>query len=82
MAAISLASNCRRGAVEHGAEVQGAVAASDAFLPFPDTLEILNDAGVVALAQPGGSIKDEAVIESANARSMVMVATGERHFNH
>jgi phosphoribosylaminoimidazolecarboxamide formyltransferase/IMP cyclohydrolase len=66
----------------HGHDVKGSVAASDAFLPFPDTLELLNDAGVCALAQPGGSIKDKAVIESAQQRDMVMVFTGERHFRH
>lgn len=66
----------------HGHEVKGSVAASDAFLPFPDTLELLNDAGVTALAQPGGSIKDNAVIESAKQRDMLMVFTGERHFRH
>ncbi|HQH26770.1 MAG TPA: bifunctional phosphoribosylaminoimidazolecarboxamide formyltransferase/IMP cyclohydrolase [Oligoflexia bacterium] len=66
----------------HGHSVAGAVAASDAFLPFPDTLEILNDAGVVGLVQPGGSIKDEDVVESAKKRSVVMLVTGERHFRH
>ncbi len=66
----------------HGFSAQGAVSASDAFLPFPDTLEVLNDAGVVALVQPGGSIKDDAVIDSAKSRNMVMVLTGERHFRH
>lgn len=66
----------------HGHSVAGAVAASDAFLPFPDTLENLNEAGIVALVQPGGSIKDDDVIAAANSRKMVMVFTGERHFRH
>lgn len=66
----------------HGHSVRKAVAASDAFLPFPDTLEQLNEAGIVALVQPGGSIKDEDVIAAANGRGMVMIFTGERHFRH
>ena len=66
----------------HGHDVADSVAASDAFLPFPDTLEVLNDAGVAALVQPGGSIKDQSVIDAANTRKMVMITTGERHFRH
>ena len=66
----------------HGFDPHGAVAASDAFLPFADTLEILNDGGVVGLVQPGGSIKDEDVIAVAKKREVVMVFTGERHFRH
>lgn len=66
----------------HGFDPSGAVAASDAFLPFPDTLEILNDAGVIALVQPGGSLKDDVVTEVAKSRGMTMVLTGERHFRH
>lgn len=67
---------------EHGHVIQGAVAASDAFLPFPDTLEILHDQGVQCLVQPGGSLKDDEVIAAANKRNMVMIFTGERHFRH
>ncbi len=66
----------------HGFEVKDSVAASDAFLPFPDTLEVLNDSGVAALVQPGGSVKDELVINAANERGMDMLLTGERHFRH
>lgn len=69
-------------AVTHGGDVKGAAAASDAFLPFPDTLEILTDAGVGALVQPGGSIKDKEVIERAAQRGVAMLLTGERHFRH
>lgn len=67
---------------EHGHSIQGAVAASDAFLPFPDTLEILHDQGVQCLVQPGGSLKDDEVIAAANKRNMVMIFTDERHFRH
>ena len=66
----------------HGFSPEGAVAASDAFLPFADTLEVLNDGGVVSLAQPGGSKKDDVVIEAAKSRGMSMVFTSERHFRH
>jgi len=63
-------------------DLAGSVAASDAFLPFADTLEILNDAGVSALVQPGGSIKDKDVIEVAKQRNVKMFFTGNRHFKH
>lgn len=67
---------------EHGFDPKGAVAGSDAFLPFPDTLEILAEAGVVALVQPGGSMRDEAVIARAKELGVTLVFTGERHFRH
>lgn len=66
----------------HGHDPKGGVSASDAFLPFSDTLEILNDAGVSSLVQPGGSIKDKDVIASAESRGVTMILTGERHFRH
>jgi len=60
----------------------GTFAASDAFFPFRDGLDILADAGVRAVIQPGGSVRDEEVINAANERGMAMVFTGERHFRH
>jgi phosphoribosylaminoimidazolecarboxamide formyltransferase/IMP cyclohydrolase len=60
----------------------GAFAASDAFFPFRDGLDILADAGVRAVIQPGGSVRDAEVIAAANERGMAMVFTGERHFRH
>jgi len=60
----------------------GTVAASDAFFPFRDGLDILADAGVRAVIQPGGSVRDEEVIAAANERGLAMVFTGERHFRH
>jgi len=60
----------------------GAYAASDAFFPFRDGLDILADAGVRAVIQPGGSVRDAEVIAAANERGMAMVFTGERHFRH
>jgi phosphoribosylaminoimidazolecarboxamide formyltransferase/IMP cyclohydrolase len=60
----------------------GSFAASDAFFPFRDGLDILADAGVQAVIQPGGSVRDAEVIAAANERGMTMVFTGERHFRH
>ncbi|WP_371130871.1 bifunctional phosphoribosylaminoimidazolecarboxamide formyltransferase/IMP cyclohydrolase [Arthrobacter sp. SDTb3-6] len=60
----------------------GSVAASDAFFPFADGLQILLDAGVSAVVQPGGSIRDEEVIAAANAAGVTMYFTGSRHFFH
>jgi phosphoribosylaminoimidazolecarboxamide formyltransferase/IMP cyclohydrolase len=60
----------------------GAAAASDAFFPFPDGLEVLAKAGVVAVVQPGGSVRDREVVAAADAAGMAMVTTGERHFRH
>ncbi|MBN1755252.1 bifunctional phosphoribosylaminoimidazolecarboxamide formyltransferase/IMP cyclohydrolase [bacterium] len=65
-----------------GNKSTGAVAASDAFLPFPDTLQVLADAGVKALIQPGGSRNDNLSIELANRINVSMVLTGVRHFRH
>ncbi|MEE2751600.1 MAG: bifunctional phosphoribosylaminoimidazolecarboxamide formyltransferase/IMP cyclohydrolase [Myxococcota bacterium] len=62
--------------------VEGSVMASDAFFPFADGLEVAGEAGVCAVVQPGGSIRDTEVIEAANARKMAMVLTGTRHFRH
>ena len=60
----------------------GASAASDAFFPFADGLESLTSAGVTAVVQPGGSMRDQEVIDAANAAGIVMMLTGERHFRH
>jgi phosphoribosylaminoimidazolecarboxamide formyltransferase/IMP cyclohydrolase len=66
-----------------GAErAAGAYAASDAFFPFPDGLEVLTEAGVKAVVQPGGSVRDEAVVEAARAAGVTMYLTGTRHFFH
>jgi phosphoribosylaminoimidazolecarboxamide formyltransferase/IMP cyclohydrolase len=61
---------------------RGAVAASDAFFPFADGLQILIDAGVRAVVQPGGSVRDEEVVAAANAAGITMYFTGARHFFH
>ncbi|ROT25845.1 bifunctional phosphoribosylaminoimidazolecarboxamide formyltransferase/IMP cyclohydrolase [Micromonospora sp. HM5-17] len=61
---------------------RGAVAASDAFFPFPDGLQVLIDAGVRAVVQPGGSVRDEEVVAAAQAAGITMYLTGTRHFFH
>jgi len=60
----------------------GSAVASDAFLPFPDTLEVAAEAGATALIQPGGSIRDKEVIDAANRLHMAMIFTGVRYFRH
>jgi phosphoribosylaminoimidazolecarboxamide formyltransferase/IMP cyclohydrolase len=63
-------------------DLHGAVMASDAFFPFPDCVEIAHKAGINAVIQPGGSIKDKDSIEYCNKSGMSMVFTGNRHFKH
>ncbi len=65
-----------------GERARGAVMASDAFFPFPDGVEVAAEAGVTAVVQPGGSIRDEAVIAAADRLGLAMVFTGVRHFRH
>ncbi len=69
-------------AKEAGLSLQGSIAASDAFFPFRDGLDVIIDAGAQAVIQPGGSIRDDEVIAAANERGITMVFTGERHFRH
>lgn len=69
-------------ATQFGFSLEGAVMASDAFFPFPDCVEIAYKAGIRAVVQPGGSIKDQDSIDFCNAHSMAMVTTGIRHFKH
>ncbi len=65
-----------------GERSQGSALASDAFFPFPDGVEAAMDAGVAAILQPGGSVRDDAVIAACDARGVAMVFTGRRHFRH
>lgn len=65
-----------------GGRQQGAVAASDAFFPFRDAVDALAAAGIVAIVQPGGSVRDEEVIAAADEHDIAMVLTGRRHFRH
>jgi phosphoribosylaminoimidazolecarboxamide formyltransferase/IMP cyclohydrolase len=69
-------------AVSFGFDLKGAVMASDAFFPFPDCVELAHKAGITAVIQPGGSIKDKDSIDYCNANGLSMVMTGVRHFKH
>jgi len=65
-----------------GDRVRGAVLASDAFFPFPDSIQKAAEAGIAAIIQPGGSVKDQEVIDACNQAAIPMIFTGRRHFKH
>jgi phosphoribosylaminoimidazolecarboxamide formyltransferase/IMP cyclohydrolase len=65
-----------------GLSLEGAVMASDAFFPFPDCVELADQAGITAVVQPGGSIKDQDSIDYCDAHGLAMYTTGVRHFRH
>jgi phosphoribosylaminoimidazolecarboxamide formyltransferase/IMP cyclohydrolase len=65
-----------------GEKSQGAVMASDAFFPFPDSVQVAAEAGITATVHPGGSVRDSESIAAADAAGMAMVITGVRHFRH
>ena len=69
-------------AKKFGFDLNGAVMASDAFFPFPDCVQIAADAGITAIIQPGGSVKDQDSIDCCNKNKVAMVTTGKRHFKH
>jgi phosphoribosylaminoimidazolecarboxamide formyltransferase/IMP cyclohydrolase len=69
-------------ASDEGLQVEGSVMASDAFFPFRDGIDAAADAGVKAIIQPGGSMRDDDVIAAANEHGIAMVFTGMRHFKH
>ena len=79
---MSRVDSCRIGAAKAVLPVQGSVAASDAFFPFPDGVEEIAKAGATAIIQPGGSVRDSEVIAAANALGLAMLTTGIRHFRH
>ncbi|WP_017793439.1 bifunctional phosphoribosylaminoimidazolecarboxamide formyltransferase/IMP cyclohydrolase [Leucobacter salsicius] len=82
MGQVNRVDSCRLAVDRAGERAKGAVAASDAFFPFADGLQVLLDAGVRAIVQPGGSVRDAEVIEAAKAAGVTMYFTGERHFFH
>ena len=69
-------------AQEAGLSVRGTVMASDAFLPFRDSVDLMGKAGVTGIIQPGGSMRDPEVIQAADEYAMAMQFTGLRHFTH
>jgi phosphoribosylaminoimidazolecarboxamide formyltransferase/IMP cyclohydrolase len=82
MGQVNRVDSCHLAVSRAGARAAGSVAASDAFFPFADGLEVLLAAGVKAVVQPGGSVRDEEVIAAAAAAGVTMYFTGERHFFH
>lgn len=82
MGQVNRVDSCRLAVARAGDRARGAVAASDAFFPFADGLQLLLDAGVTAVVQPGGSIRDEEVIAAAKAAGITLYLTGSRHFAH
>ncbi|HTZ91904.1 MAG TPA: bifunctional phosphoribosylaminoimidazolecarboxamide formyltransferase/IMP cyclohydrolase [Streptosporangiaceae bacterium] len=82
MGQVNRVDSCRLAVSRAGDRAVGAVAASDAFFPFADGLEILTEAGVQAIAEPGGSVRDDEVIAAAQAAGVALYFTGVRHFYH
>ncbi len=82
MGQVNRVDSCRLAVERAGDRVQGAVAASDAFFPFADGPQVLIDAGVSAIVQPGGSVRDEEVVKAARDAGVTMFFTRERHFFH
>lgn len=82
MGQVNRLDSCRLAVSRAGDRAKGSVAASDAFFPFADGLQVLIEAGVKAVVQPGGSVRDEEVIAAAEAAGLTMYFTGERHFFH
>ena len=82
MGQVNRLDSCRLAVARAGDRVVGSVAASDAFFPFADGLQVLIDGGVSAVVQPGGSVRDEEVIAAASKAGISMYFTGERHFFH
>jgi phosphoribosylaminoimidazolecarboxamide formyltransferase/IMP cyclohydrolase len=82
MGQVNRVDSCRLAVERAGGRAAGSVAASDAFFPFADGPQVLIDAGVSAIIQPGGSVRDQEVIDAARAAGVTMFFTGERHFFH
>ena len=82
MGQVNRVDSARLAVARAGDRARGSVAASDAFFPFPDGLEVLLEAGVRAVVQPGGSVRDNLSIEAAAAAGVPMYLTGVRHFAH
>jgi len=79
---VNRVDSCRLAVERAGDRVVGSVAASDAFFPFSDGPQVLIDAGVSAIVQPGGSVRDDETIALARERGVTMFFTNERHFFH
>ncbi|MDX6219927.1 MAG: phosphoribosylaminoimidazolecarboxamide formyltransferase / cyclohydrolase [Frankiales bacterium] len=82
MGQVNRVDSCKLAVARAGSRAAGSVAASDAFFPFPDGPQVLIDAGVKAIVQPGGSVRDEETIAACQAAGVTMYLTGTRHFFH
>ena len=82
MGQVNRVDSARIAVARCGERTKGAVAASDAYFPFADGLQVLADAGVTAVAEPGGSVRDQEVIDAAEAAGISLYFTGVRHFWH
>jgi phosphoribosylaminoimidazolecarboxamide formyltransferase/IMP cyclohydrolase len=82
MGQVNRVDSCRLAVSRAGERARGSVAASDAFFPFEDGPQILIDAGVRAIVQPGGSVRDELTVQACRAAGVTMYLTGTRHFFH
>lgn len=82
MGQVNRLDSCHLAISRAGDRAEGSIAASDAFFPFADGLEVLISGGIRAVVQPGGSVRDEEVIEAAKKAGITMYFTGERHFYH
>ncbi len=79
---MSRVDSCRLAIQKALLPTEGAVAASDAFFPFRDGLDVLADAGVTAVIHPGGSVRDAEIVAAADERDIALLLTGRRHFRH
>jgi phosphoribosylaminoimidazolecarboxamide formyltransferase/IMP cyclohydrolase len=79
---MSRVDSCKMGAMKAVLPLRGSVAASDAFFPFPDGVEEIAKTGATAIIQPGGSVRDQEVIDAADRHGVAMIFTGVRHFRH
>jgi phosphoribosylaminoimidazolecarboxamide formyltransferase/IMP cyclohydrolase len=82
MGQVNRVDSCRLAVERAGERAAGSVAASDAFFPFADGPQILADAGIAAIVQPGGSVRDQEVVDALKAAGVTMYLTGTRHFFH
>jgi phosphoribosylaminoimidazolecarboxamide formyltransferase/IMP cyclohydrolase len=82
MGQVNRVDSCHLAVDRAGDRAQGSVASSDAFFPFADGAQVLLDAGVRAIVQPGGSVRDQEVVDAVAAAGVTMYFTGTRHFFH
>jgi phosphoribosylaminoimidazolecarboxamide formyltransferase/IMP cyclohydrolase len=82
MGQVNRVDSCRLAVTRAGERAAGSVAASDAFFPFPDGAEVLIEAGVKAIVEPGGSVRDQLIIDAAEKAGVTLYFTGTRHFFH